>query len=321
MLLYQCAMGICETNPEIVIEGEWGSKSGEFGLLIKGSPPQGPESFCVDKEGNIYVLDVINYRIQVFDKEGNIKRILKYDRNYRFPDDLVVDENGNLYLLTEECEFIVFSNMGEPIDSFQIDPNTDPTYTQNANISGHLDIMKDTIFLNLSSPIEIVLWNNKVVEIRDHYLRNLDGISYMPIAEEYDSLRNKENAFDSLFFTPVDAEYKQSRNIMGFYYAGRLTKQESKTHIQFLGYENNGNVVYWGYSRIKPKNEASTKYYIIGNLNNGKVKVYSYTLRSPLHYAKGQYSKCGKDGCLYFMHSDMDKFYIMKIPNAFNWSK
>jgi hypothetical protein len=73
-----------EIKPKIkLIYGKWGDKPGEFGLIPeKGSPTgdmeeagEGPNDFYVDENDFIYVLDNVNKRVQVFDKEGKFVRI------------------------------------------------------------------------------------------------------------------------------------------------------------------------------------------------------------------------------------------------------
>ena len=64
-----------EYVPEVIIEGKWGAGEGEFGRQIHPDAPAvnriyQPSSLAVDSRGNIYILDVVNNRIQKFDKDG-----------------------------------------------------------------------------------------------------------------------------------------------------------------------------------------------------------------------------------------------------------
>lgn len=319
IILCQPETNTIDIEPEVVVEGKWGDKVGEFGIITEGSPPQGPESFCVDMEGNIYILDVMNYRMQVFNKECEIQNVIKYNKVYEIPDDLCVDEKGNLYLLTEKHQIIIFSNKGDIIDSLQIDPKIIPSYRPNVSIIGHMDLSYDTIYINFSSPAEIVLYNKRVIETRDNKLRNFNGILYMTVSESYDTNRQKESEISCLGFTPVTSKYKERMQVNGFYYTGHLPPPGFVSYLQFLDYDDHGNVVYEGFYKNRQGDKSGIYYYVIGNLETGAVKEYSFTMRPAMHCARGMYSKCGLDGNLYFMHSDKEKFYIMKIPNAFDW--
>ncbi len=65
--------------------------------------PVGPESFDIDKDGNIYVLDHLSERILKFDKEGNwittLKGISESGQSELQPlQDMAVDNYGNVYV-------------------------------------------------------------------------------------------------------------------------------------------------------------------------------------------------------------------------------
>jgi len=62
--------------PEVIIHAEWGAKLGEFGL---GEPLgewmdsyQTPTDFAVDVNGNIFVMDPANNRVQKFNSDGKV---------------------------------------------------------------------------------------------------------------------------------------------------------------------------------------------------------------------------------------------------------
>lgn len=68
-----------EIDGRIVLHGKWGNGPGEFGFKCEqGELPEGPTDFTVDNDGNLYVVDRLNQRIQKFDKNGDLTRIFNF---------------------------------------------------------------------------------------------------------------------------------------------------------------------------------------------------------------------------------------------------
>jgi len=61
-----------EYVPKVIIEGKWGTNAGEFGVQECETDPfcYKPESIAVNSKGEIYVLDLVNNRIQKFNNDG-----------------------------------------------------------------------------------------------------------------------------------------------------------------------------------------------------------------------------------------------------------
>ncbi len=79
---------VYEYVEKVIIDGKWGTGPSEFGTDFDylGEGPIRPSSIAVDSKGNIYVLDLINNRIQKFDTDG------KYLKS--IPVESYADENG-----------------------------------------------------------------------------------------------------------------------------------------------------------------------------------------------------------------------------------
>lgn len=91
-----------EYVPKVIIEGKWGTGSGEFGAIAdpmqsdQYGAPQYPGSLAVNSRGEIYVLDHVNGRIQKFSKDG------KYLTSLNIPG--CADENGKSVIEKEKGE-------------------------------------------------------------------------------------------------------------------------------------------------------------------------------------------------------------------------
>ena len=88
-------------HAELLIAGEWGNKEGEFGIEKNGKTELG---FALDfflVENNIYILDSINDRVQIFDIQGNLKEIIKLSikwQEFGLPWNFALLQN-NFYML------------------------------------------------------------------------------------------------------------------------------------------------------------------------------------------------------------------------------
>ncbi|MBI5576032.1 MAG: NHL repeat-containing protein [Deltaproteobacteria bacterium] len=79
------------------------SPSGEFqGYIAVSGDVQGavvPRSFRIDKNDNLFVLDVFSARILVLDPAGKMQRQIPFPKEYGFFSDLAVDSGGNILLV------------------------------------------------------------------------------------------------------------------------------------------------------------------------------------------------------------------------------
>jgi len=109
-----------EYVPKIIIKAKWGTKPGEFGIPPKGTAKRYhcPSALTVDSNGNIYVLDRWNQRIQEFTQNGKFKREIKIKTNllkgeyFRFHEKgVAIDKDGYIY-----CEFSIGKDIGRIVD-------------------------------------------------------------------------------------------------------------------------------------------------------------------------------------------------------------
>ncbi|RME83050.1 MAG: hypothetical protein D6785_07165 [Planctomycetota bacterium] len=103
----------------LLFSGKWGSQKGAFGLDPSGPRP-GPMGFVLDGQGNLWVLDQENYRIQVFSPDGKWIRTLPLSSNLY--ENITFDKEKNQFALfnpeTHKAE--IFSNNGSLLSSLTL---------------------------------------------------------------------------------------------------------------------------------------------------------------------------------------------------------
>jgi len=104
--------------PQVILNSPWGEKNvfmdkeaspeSEFGVYdpysrnpkaYDAGPIQGPSNFNVAPNGDIYICDIFNERIQRFSAGGQLVSVINIGGWRGYGDDLSVDENGNIYVL------------------------------------------------------------------------------------------------------------------------------------------------------------------------------------------------------------------------------
>jgi outer membrane protein assembly factor BamB len=76
-----------------------------------------PRGLALDGEGNLYVADTGNSRVQVFDAEGNFLMTIA-DQRFTGPRYVAVDDIGRVYVSDAAERIHVFNGRGEPLQSF-----------------------------------------------------------------------------------------------------------------------------------------------------------------------------------------------------------
>ncbi|KPK89056.1 hypothetical protein AMJ80_10290 [bacterium SM23_31] len=116
-------------EPKIALEfvqkiGDLDTEDENFQLYL-------PNDVAVDGEGNIYVLDAGNYRVQKYDREG--KFLASFGRKGQGPGEferplsLAIDRNGNLYIADQgKNRVIVLTPEGKELRTFKFGERVSP---------------------------------------------------------------------------------------------------------------------------------------------------------------------------------------------------
>jgi hypothetical protein len=119
-------------------------------ISMKDYPRRGPESFSTDAEGNLYICDTVNQRIQIFSPNGN--------HLYEIPlkegmvaSDIAVDDFGYIYIYDDvQGKLYQYDNKG----SFLRMINVDVTRWQSR---GPLHIVGDNVYIESSDQEDILV--------------------------------------------------------------------------------------------------------------------------------------------------------------------
>ncbi|MBI5664903.1 MAG: hypothetical protein HZC49_07435, partial [Nitrospirae bacterium] len=80
----------------------------------------GPLSFAIDNEGNVYILDTVNNRIQIFSSSGVYLSTISLQKDI-FPEDIAVDKYGFIYIVnSQEEKLYQFNKKGDIIKSISM---------------------------------------------------------------------------------------------------------------------------------------------------------------------------------------------------------
>jgi len=112
-----------------VVSGAWGGAPGEFGRRADPeSAPEAPMSLAVGPNGDLFVLDQVNARIQRFDANGGL--VGQLDTGSDTVQDLAIDADGRVAALDRlgDSEVVMFDENGRQVDRIGVEggPIDDP---------------------------------------------------------------------------------------------------------------------------------------------------------------------------------------------------
>jgi hypothetical protein len=148
-----------EYSARIIIEGKWGTGPGEFGHLLIQAPGEvpegqtlpkiiiGPDCLFVDNEGNIYVLDQINKRVQKFSSGGAFLKAIPI----AFPEDVIFNDIKNFpRMYIDNDAFIYIQYSVAPFSWFVFDQNGNfiKRFVNKSSLNRTIDPLKNLSTLN-----------------------------------------------------------------------------------------------------------------------------------------------------------------------------
>lgn len=102
---------------------QYGEGEGMVGILSKDDQPRiGPESFSNDADGNVYICDGINRRIQVFNHNGGYRFTIPL-LNEIIASDVAVDKFGRIYVYDIQGKLYQYDKEGEITGAIDVDNN------------------------------------------------------------------------------------------------------------------------------------------------------------------------------------------------------
>lgn len=115
---------------------------------IKDLPRRGPESFSNDAEGNLYICDTVNRRIQLFSPNGSYLYEISL-RGGMEANDIAVDKFGNIYVYDDmQGELYQYDKKGEFLSTIVVD-------LKRWESRGPMHIIDDMIYMRSSDQEDI----------------------------------------------------------------------------------------------------------------------------------------------------------------------
>lgn len=322
LILYACnisATKVKEFKKEIIIKGLIGSADGEVELKPYEHPSLLPSAIAIDSNGNIYLADPANGRIQKFDKRGRLiskikfmidmKRyedIKRYDYlpagDYTSGDiiitDMAIDKTDNLYILSRPMLKIdIYSSDGRFLQSINLN-NKDICWNEEKG------------------------WFNCVIQLKNMRV-DVDGNIYIEGVSELAKLKpngdieKRWGSYSPLFFLDKDGKlywnnkgiwekYDKNGNIIGVVQCEGPYFRLEKGGCNYPRFIDKNGFLYF-YESGSP----STKGLIVFKSDQQGKRYGEYII--PYSDIYGNNIKFDTDGNLYILHYSKDRFWIEKI--------
>ncbi|MFZ3136592.1 MAG: hypothetical protein WA126_04270 [Thermodesulfovibrionales bacterium] len=286
------------------IEIPYGSGKGEVGSNL--APPIGPRSFAVAANGDIYICDTINNRIQVFSSYGVYLSTIPL-KEAIMPEDIAFDKKGDVYILDDFRNLYQYDKKGNIISTIHVtnlrtygEPmhiidNTIYVYTCDSKICGEVIIGRIS-----SSQVLVGLSEEEQKGIREKGKSTPSGKKYQ--TGIYD--------FGSLGVEISDQGGATSKFIS-------LPLKASDNWIAFMGEDARGNS-YFETNWLDENEKGILAVHKLDMQGHYISTVQMQPIRGSLGTTKGY--EISRDGTIYDFRADEDKLrlYIYRFSPAGN---
>ncbi len=107
---------------KVIIDAKWGNGPGEFGINLNTDPITAPGGISIDSNGDIYIVDMANHRVQHFDRNGklcNTFKITSYPHIFGVINGIIYCGSAitdTLMIINGRLNTRIFTKLGIPIE-------------------------------------------------------------------------------------------------------------------------------------------------------------------------------------------------------------
>jgi hypothetical protein len=285
------------------IEIPYGSGKGEVGS--NAAPPVGPRSFAVAANGDIYICDTLNHRIQVFSSHGVYLSTIPL-KEAILPEDIVMDAKGFIYIYDNFDNLYQYDKKGNIISTIHVADMT--------GARGPIQIIDNVMYAHVYSGISSDVVIGRIL---------FNDVLVGPSVEDPKGIREKGKGAPSgkKYMTGVTSYGSRSIEI------AERDRTTSK-FISFPFYGSGSWIAFWG-----EDGKGNSYYSADGRDVSGKGVIEVHKLDMQGHYistvqmppVRGSYwaikdYEIGKDGTIYDFRAEEDKLrlYIYRFSPAGN---
>lgn len=184
----------------------------------------GPHSFAVAANGDIFVCDTFNNRIQVYSANGEHVRSINMPEGF-MPDDIAIDRNGFAYVYAIGGFLRQYTANGQFVKEIRIDESR-------WSARGPMSVIGDSLYVrgNNDNDVMIARLHDGLIAVSpDEYVKPLEDVALGNSGRQYLTSLNREGRTAGVEIIDHDNRYKISIPL------------QQIVSIEFLGEDRQGN--------------------------------------------------------------------------------